>query len=439
MPRASTLASNIDALFNFIFWSSVVSFVLIVAALIFFTIHYHRRKRKEDGTTYIEGHGPTEFSVATLLTILVMVIFAWGWADYKKIIEIPGDALEINVIAHQWWWDFEYADGIKTRDELVVPLGKNIKLLMSSADVIHSFYIPDFRLKQDVVPGSYTTLWFNATQEGSFQVFCAEYCGLDHSQMLAQVKVMSPALFARWQRNKKKEESAVTAQVQALPVSPTVARGKKLYADKGCNACHSEAGQQGVGPTSLGAFGKERELVDGSKVKMDENYIRESMMEPNAKVVKGFPPVMPPFKGQLTDEDVNALVAYIKSLGDEARSAELKKQGEAVQKPVVETFEDKGEKIFNELSCGSCHSIEGEKSVGPALVGVYGTSRRLTNDNVMTSDGTYVKAADEEYLKDALLNPEKDVVWGYKNTMPSYKNELTEPELKALIEYLKGL
>ena len=430
LTRASTLAPNIDHLFNFIFWSSFVCFILIIAFLVFFTFYFHRRRKKEEGTTYIEGHGPTEFSVATILTVLVMVIFAWGWIDYKKIITTPDDVLEINVIGHQWWWDFEYSNGIKTRDELVVPQGKNIKLLMSSADVIHSFYIPEFRLKQDVVPGSYTTLWFNATQEGSFQVFCAEYCGLNHSQMLAQVKVVEPALFERWQRKKKKEEGAKREGIQAVPLSPLVARGKKLYADKGCNACHSEAGQALVGPTPMGAFGKERELEGGLKVKMDENYIRESLMEPQAKIMKGFPPVMPTFKGQLTDEDVNALVAYIKSLGDEAQ-AELKKQAEALPAPIIETLEDKGEKIFNELSCAACHSIEGEKSSGPALVGVYGTSRKL-------SDGSVI-AADEEYLKDSLLDPGKHVPEGFKNEMPSYKHELSTEELKALVEYLRGL
>lgn len=429
LTRASTLASNYDTLFSFIFWSSVICFVLIVAALLFFTFWYHRHRKGEEGTTYIEGHGPTEFTVATVLTVLVMVIFAWGWIDYKKIIHVPSDALEINVIARQWRWDFEYSNGIKTHEELVVPLGKNIKLLMSSVDVIHSFYIPDFRLKQDVVPGSYTTLWFNAIKEGSFQVFCAEYCGLDHSHMYAQVRVVKPALFERWQRTKKTElESA--SKPEGVSVSPLVTRGKKLYADKGCNACHSETGQTLIGPTPLGAFGKEREFADGSKIKMDENYIRQSVMDPQAKVVKGFPPVMPSFKGQLSDEDVNALVAYMKSLSDEARSA-LKQTPEAAEKPKTESLADKGEKVFNELSCSTCHSIEGEQNLGPALLGLYGSSRKFSDGSVM--------AVDDQYLKDSLLNPGKHVVEGFPDLMPSYKHELTESQLKALIEYLKGL
>ncbi len=428
LTRASTLASNIDALFNFIFWTSAVSFVLIVSALLFFTFWYHRHRKAEEGTTYIEGHGPTEFVVATVLFIWGMVIFAWGWIDYRKIIHAPSDVIEINVIGRQWKWSFEYPNGIKTSDELVVPLGQNVKLLLSSADVIHSFYIPEFRLKQDVVPGSYTTLWFNAIQEGTFQVFCAEYCGFDHSQMFAKIKVVKPKLFERWLREWKQPGGESTEP--GVEAAPIVTRGKKLYADKGCNACHSETGQKSVGPTPLGAFGKESELADGSKVKMDENYIRESMMEPQAKVVKGFPPVMPSFKGQLTDEDVNAIVAYVKSLGDDEQ-AKLKKQSQVVQKPKTESLAEKGKKIFEELSCNTCHSIDGEPGVGPALLGLYGSSRKFV-------DGS-VKAADEEYVKDSVLNPEKHVVEGFENTMPSYKHELSPEELKALLDYLKGL
>ena len=305
LPQASTISQNVDSLFNFIFWISLISFIGVVVTMIYFVIKYRRSRWDPFKTHYITGHSAMEISVSLGLFILVMVIFAWGWIDYKKIIHAPADTLEISVLGKQWLWEFEYANGRKLTNELIVPKGRPVKLIMSSADVLHSFYIPNFRLKQDVIPGTYTTLWFEATQVGEHPVFCAEYCGTAHSKMLATVKVLEPNDYKRWEKEEKKEKGAVISPIEL---------GKNLFTQKGCNVCHTVTTQNLVGPGLLGIFGKEVELSDGKKNKRDENYFRESLMQPQAKLVKGFPPVMPTFQGTLTDEEVNALVAYLKSL-----------------------------------------------------------------------------------------------------------------------------
>lgn len=310
LPQASTLSQNIDALYRFIFWASFVSFAIIVIGIIIFVLRYRKRSAESDKKTpYITGHLPTEMSVASVLLILVMAIFLWGWIDYRKILRSPDDALEINVVGRQWLWNVWYTNGRQLTNELVVPKDRPVKLLMSSEDVIHSFFIPNFRLKQDVLPGSYTTLWFQATETGEHQVFCAEYCGAAHSQMLAKVKVLEPAEFEAWQ----------AAWKPAVDGKPKVGAnlldvGQELFVKRGCNACHTVTESKLIGPGMKAVFGRTTELADGTKVKVDENYIRESLMDPQAKLVKGFPPVMPTFRGTLTDDEVNALVIYLKSL-----------------------------------------------------------------------------------------------------------------------------
>lgn len=321
LQQASTMAKPIDVLYDFVFFISLVSFVGIVLAMLYFVIRYHRRRKHPEQTPYIEGHTPTELTMSAILFVLVMVIFAWGWIDYKKIRTSPADALEINLIGKQWLWEVEYANGRKLLNELVVPEGKPVKLIMSSADVIHSFYVPSFRLKQDVVPGTYTSLWFQATQAGEYPAYCAEYCGTAHSKMLAKVRVLGAQDYERWQLRWELEQqlgsmiSTASATSKDGAALPPAEKGKELFSAKGCNACHSLTSDKSpVGPGLGNIFGKTIELTDGTKVTIDENYIRESIMDPNIKVVKGYQPLMPTYKGQLTDEDVNALVALIKSL-----------------------------------------------------------------------------------------------------------------------------
>ncbi len=320
LPQSSTFAPQVDLLYDFIYWISLISFIGIVGALVYFIFKYHRKRSDSENTPYIEGHPLLEGSVMFGLFVIVMVIFYWGWMDYKKMLTPPPNSLEINITGRQWMWEFEYQNGHKMLNEVVIPKGLPVKFMMTSSDVLHSFFVPDFRIKQDLVPGAYTKLWVNPTELGEYQVMCAEYCGTSHSAMLAKVKVVEPEEYEKWQKKWEWEKRLGVSSVEATPSKPSatespVERGQKLFTAKGCNACHTITGAALVGPSVKGIFGHEVELENGKKVTADENYIRESIMDPALKLVKGFQPVMPTFKGTLSDDEINSLVIYIKSLG----------------------------------------------------------------------------------------------------------------------------
>jgi cytochrome c oxidase subunit 2 len=321
--QGSDVAVAWDHLYWFLFWLSVFFFVLVVGGMIYFAVVYRKREGKR--AKYIVDNHALEAAWTAIPTILLMVIFAWGWGVYKKMVQAPAGAMEVRVIAKQWAWAFQYDDGRLERN-LVVPLNVPVKLVMSSEDVLHSFFVPNFRIKQDVVPGMYTSVWFQAKVPGEHQIFCTEYCGNQHSTMLSHVQVLEPAQYELWKSGKPftisgvktpsqdlvaAHQSAATAANANLPLAD---QGKKLAESKTCTACHSADGSAKIGPSWKGTFESDRELADGSKAKADENYLRESIENPMAKVVKGFNPVMPPFKGQLTETEINALIAYIKSL-----------------------------------------------------------------------------------------------------------------------------
>ncbi|MDO8494210.1 MAG: cytochrome c oxidase subunit II [Deltaproteobacteria bacterium] len=309
LPQASTVAPDVDRLFDFILWTSIISFIIIVFGKLFFLIRFSRKRVPENQTAYITGHTATELGVAAFLTVLVMVIFYWGWVDYKNMRSAPRGAMEINIVGKQWLWEMHYNNGRTLTNELVVPLGKPVKLIMTSKDVLHSFYVPNFRIKQDLIPNTYTSVWFEATQVGEHQIFCAEYCGAAHSGMLAKVRVLEPDDFEAWEVGYEKGTKPGTEKQK-----PLAETGKELFAAKGCSACHSVDGKPGLGPSHFKVFGRTEELTTGETITVDENYVRESIMEPNKKTVKGFAPVMPTFQGQLNEEELNALIAYLKSL-----------------------------------------------------------------------------------------------------------------------------
>jgi cytochrome c oxidase subunit 2 len=263
-----------------------------------------------------------EIAVLVILTIFVAICFFWGWNDYSEMLYAPANSMEINVTGRQWQWQFEYPDGHQMVNEVVVPLGKPVKLIMTSADVLHAFYVPDFRVMEGVIPNRYTSVWFTATELGDHDIFCTQYCGTAHSKMLAKVHVVDPKEYDRWtmgwefHQRTGTESTLPTGTQGASDSALTLAqKGQKLFNEKGCTACHSITGVVIVGPSLKGVYNHEVELDGGKEVKADENYIRESIMDPQAKIVKGFPPVMPTFKGTLSDEDINDLVAFVKSLG----------------------------------------------------------------------------------------------------------------------------
>jgi cytochrome c oxidase subunit 2 len=319
--QASEVAARWDSLYDFLVWISIFFFMLVVGGMILYAVKY--RHSAGGRTKYITGNHLLEGIWIVIPTILLMVIFGWGWSVYHQMTQVPADAYEVRVIGKQWLWQFQYDNGKTTIGELYVPVNRPVRLLMTSTDVIHSFFIPNFRVKQDVVPGMYTSVWFEANVPGKHDVYCAEYCGTAHSGMLAKVYALTEQQWNDWLEGKKLEGiPEVVSQTAPAPGGKALERvsladqGKSISQSRGCIACHSADGTRLVGPSFKGIFGKEEEMDDGAKVKVDENYIRESIENPQAKIVKGFPKPssMPTFKGILSEEEMSALIAYIKSL-----------------------------------------------------------------------------------------------------------------------------
>lgn len=304
---ASNLASKVDGLLLVITFISIFFFVLISAVLIYFAVKYRRRSDDEE-TPYITGNQTLEIIWTVIPSILLILLFVYGFVVYKDMRTPPKDAVDITVTGKQWLWTFEYYNGKKTLNELYVRQNRPVRMVMRADDVIHSFFVPAFRVKQDLMPGRYTQLWFTPTKIGTFDIFCAEYCGTGHSKMLGKVIVLSPEAYDIW------EKGVAVDGGEAVASLPPAELGEKLYKGKGCNACHSVDGSVVIGPSFKGLYEREGELEDGASYTADENYIMQSILEPQEQIVKGFQPVMPSFKGILSDAEITAIIAYMKTL-----------------------------------------------------------------------------------------------------------------------------
>ncbi len=302
---ASTVAGRIDALFAFLIGVSVFFLALIGAALVLFSIRY----RRVPGRTarQIEGSVPLEVFWTAVPLAIVLFVFGWGAKLFFVVQTPPAEGMRFHVTGKQWMWKIQHPSGQREINALHVPLGQPIVMTMISEDVIHSFYVPAFRVKQDVVPGLYTRLWFEPTREGTYHLFCAEYCGTKHSDMIGDVVVMDPAEYQAWLDGRPAERNPVEA-------------GAILFQNLRCDTCHFR-GSGARGPELAGRFGQEVPLSDGQRARFDEGYVRESLLEPAKRVSAGFQPVMPTYKGQIDEDDVLALIAYLKSLGPEEKAA----------------------------------------------------------------------------------------------------------------------
>ncbi|RMG41021.1 MAG: cytochrome c oxidase subunit II [Candidatus Dadabacteria bacterium] len=426
--QASEFAYKVDRVNQFITNTSVFFIVLICGAMLYFAFRYRKRPGETDETPRIEGNNYLEVvwtAVPAIISIYVMYI---GIVTFREMRTVEPDALEVNVTAQKWKWDFEYQNGKKTTAEATIPVDKPVKFILASRDVIHSFFVPAMRVKMDAVPGMYTYVTFKPIKTGTYNIFCTEYCGTGHSAMLAKLRVVSEAEFERWLNDNSEE----LLKAQMSPAE----RGENLYNKSGCVACHSLDGSRRVGPSFLKLFGKKEALADGSEVTADENYIKESILNPNAKVVKGFPPnQMPAFEGQLTDDDISALIAFIKAQ-DGTRKAEEKKES----KPQAEEKKvdlaslspaERGKLLFQEMGCNACHSLDGSRLVGPSFKGLFGRNGKLTDGSSYT--------ADEKYIKHSILEPTSQVVEGYPPAMPTFKGRLNDSQINDLIEFIKTL
>lgn len=308
--QASTVAGRVDALYAFLLIVSTVMTLLIAGLIVYFIIKYRRRADDELGVP-VTGALTLELLWTVIPFVIMMVMFVWGASLYFTLSRPPQDALEIQVVGKQWMWKFQHMDGQREINELHVPVGRAVKLTLASQDVIHSFFVPAFRVKSDVVPGRYSTVWFEATKPGTYHLFCAEYCGTQHSGMIGQVIVMEPTQYQAWLSGSVAEGSLAAA-------------GQQLFQDLGCHTCH-RGDTPGRGPVLDGLLGRTVQLQNGQTVTADENYIRESILNPSAKLVAGFQPLMPTFQGLVSEEQVLQLIAYIKSLGTEQARAKDEK------------------------------------------------------------------------------------------------------------------
>mgnify|MGYP001597870304 CR=1 FL=1 len=302
-PAKSTVAADTDALFTFIHAVSLIFLIGIVAAMVWFVYRY-RRRSEHDVTPVITHNNALEVTWSVIPFILVMIVFAWGFRGYLDLRTPPADAYEVRAIGKKWLWEFHYENGYVSVGELHVPAGRPVKLVMNSVDVIHSFYVPDYRIKRDVLPGRYSSVWFEAPEAGESIVFCTEYCGTAHSDMMAKVVVKEPQEFQDWL------STAAAADANVPPVE----LGGQLVQRNACLTCHSQDGSELQGPTFKGIFGREQRMEDGTVVTVDENYIRNSILRPQSQIVEGYLPVMPPYEGTLNDTQIDAIIEYLKTV-----------------------------------------------------------------------------------------------------------------------------
>ncbi len=318
---ASSMAGQVDALY--LAWAAISVFfsLLIAALLVFFFVKYRRRHEDEIGLE--EKEAPLlEIVWSVIPLIICLVMFVWGTRVFFDLYRPPSDAQEYFAVGKQWMWKFQHPEGVREINTLHVPVGQAIKVTMTSEDVIHSLYVPAFRTKQDAVPGRYTTLWFKATKAGSYHLFCAEYCGTEHSRMIGQVIAMEPHEYEKW--------------LAGSPATKTpIASGAQLFATLACDTCHRDAKdpRPARAPQLAGLYGSEVALADGGTAKADDTYLRESILNPAIKVVAGWQPIMPTFQGQVSEEQLAALLAYIKSLeGSSPKQAAADGKGAAADR-----------------------------------------------------------------------------------------------------------
>lgn len=305
---ASEQATFVDDMFYFITWSCIVLFLCVIVPMVYFIFRYKRKHPGQKAISQMDHNNILEFMWTVLPIFYLAFLFYLGFVGFLDLYTPPLEAKELRVIAQKWQWTVQYPEeeiSVSGQGSVIgVRLNQPVKLTMVSQDVLHSFFVPNFRVKQDVVPGRYSTLWFTPNKVGEYPLFCAEFCGDEHSNMMSKIRVMNDADYRGWVKTVKDADKGL----------PPVELGEKLYARKGCNACHTLDGTVKIGPSLKGLYGKREKLTNGKMALVDDAYIRNSLLDPQAEIPEGFPPVMPTFKGQLSEVEISGLIAYIKSL-----------------------------------------------------------------------------------------------------------------------------
>ncbi|UVE17872.1 c-type cytochrome [Pseudomonas sp. LS44] len=443
-------ASNWGSIDTTLFITLVLSGIFFIAIVGFMAVALIRfRHRKGNRAIYQPESKKLEWWLIAITSVGIAGMLAPGLVVYNDFVQVPKTAYELEVVAQQWQWTFRFPgqDGklgksnIKLMDavnvfgldpkdlagqddvlirsnEVRLPLDQPVKVLLRSKDVLHNFYIPQIRSKMDMVPGMVSHFWFTPTKTGKFEIMCAEFCGIGHYNMRGYMIVEEQRAFTQWLSSQP-----TFAQTLAIAAKPgrdaAVEKGRQLAETYGCRACHSQDGSTSLGPGWKGLYGRTEQLVDGSKVVVDEAYVKESILDPKAKMVQGYPPVMVPYT--LSQDELDAFVALIKSLAP-GQSGDQPPRGEGAD------LVAQGEQLAQSLGCLACHSVDGKQGIGPTWYGAYGKTEALV-------DGTEVKV-DEAYIKDSVVNPNSVIVKGYSPVMPAFA--LSDNDLNALVAFIKS-
>jgi cytochrome c oxidase subunit 2 len=306
-PQASTSAYEVDALFFALTLISLFFIAVVFLPILFFCIKY-RRGSPADRSNPLSGSNIIELGWTTLPTLMGLGLFAWGAVDYFRIEQRPANAIGVQVLGKQWMWKVQHAEGKREINELHIPIDRTVALTLISQDVIHSFFVPAFRVKQDVVPGKYTSEWFKPTRTGEYHIFCSQYCGTQHAQMIGRVVVMQPLAYQEWLNTGEQTESIVRV-------------GERLFHDRGCSGCHAPNSRFHA-PLLQGLYRKPVPLADGTLATADDQYLRDSILQPAKQITAGYDNIMPSFSGHLTEEEIMQLIAYLKEIGKQEPPAQ---------------------------------------------------------------------------------------------------------------------
>ncbi|HEY4272987.1 MAG TPA: cytochrome c oxidase subunit II [Candidatus Udaeobacter sp.] len=301
-PQASTSAHEVDALYFALTLISLFFVAVIFLPILFFCIKY-RQGSPADRSNPSSGSNLIEFGWTTVPTLMGLALFAWSAVDYFRIERKPDNAIQVQVVGKQWMWKIQHAEGKREINELHIPIDQTVALTLTSQDVIHSFFVPAFRVKQDVVPGKYTSEWFKPTRAGEYHIFCSQYCGTQHAQMIGRVVVMQPRDYEHWLKTGEQTESIVRA-------------GERLFHDRGCSGCHSPNSKFHA-PLLQGLYRNPVPLADGTMVTANDQYLRDSILQPAKQITAGYDNIMPSFSGHLSEEEIMQLIAYLKAIGQQ--------------------------------------------------------------------------------------------------------------------------
>ena len=399
-PQTNTTVDAVDPVFYFIFGFGVFMLLGIAATMVYFVIRYNR-KRCPEPTSQKDDNLWLELTWTIIPTIIVLAMFWFGWEGYLSLRRVPANAMEVKCSARMWSWLFTYESG-KTSDKLYVPVGRPVKVILTAKDVVHSFYVPAFRIKRDCVPGMETYAWFVAGEAGSYNIFCAEYCGLGHAAMITTVEAVPKEEFDVWVQH-----------VDEFLAHP----GKILFDKYLCNGCHTFDDQKRMGPSMKDI--KDRQVVvvtDGQErtISADRDYIIRSILNPNADVVKGFPPTMPSYEGAIPEEEMEQIIDFLMN-GNRKQPA------------------SPGAQLLEKGGCHACHSTDGSRQIGPSLKGVFnrqGTVKKDGQEITVTSD--------RAYLDHSIREPKAEIVAGFPPVM-QIMGELSDAEIETIVDYLQSL